>query len=255
MEIKSTIQYKGLAPESVFAMLQASDAGLSSNEAANRLRTFGANEIVEKRTNPFLEFIGRYWGPMPWLLELAIILSFVLGHTFEGIIIFVLLTVNAVIGGMHSRSSQKAIELLKQKLAVRAKLLRDGQWKADDAKDIVPGDIFVVKLGDIIPADALVIDGEIAVDESALTGESLPLEAHRSSVVYSGSITMQGEAKCVAVNTGANTYFGRTAELVKIAKPKSHQEEIMMAIVKYMMYVGIAALFAVLIYGFAIGMH
>src|SRR5579883_1592620 len=112
MEIKSTIQYKGLAPESVFAMLQASDAGLSSNEAANRLRTFGANEIVEKRTNPFLEFIGRYWGPMPWLLELAIILSFVLGHTFEGIIIFVLLTVNAVIGGMHSRSSQKAIELL-----------------------------------------------------------------------------------------------------------------------------------------------
>ena len=149
-----------------------------------------------------------------------------------------LLTANAVIGYLHSRGSQKAIELLKKKLAIKAKVLRDGIWLEKEAKELVPGDIIVVKLGDIVPADAKIIDGELSVDESALTGESLPKDAHLSDIIYSSSVVKRGEARCILINTAANTYFGKTVELVKIAKPKSHQEEVMMAMVRYMMYLG-----------------
>jgi H+-transporting ATPase len=195
----------------------------------------------------------RYWGPMPWLLELAIGLSFLLRHYLEGIIIFVLLTVNAIIGHIHSRGSQKAVELLKKKLAIKTKVLRDGKWVMKEAKEIVPGDIIIVRLGDIVPADAKILSGELSLDESALTGESLPVDAHLSDVIYSSSIVRWGESRCVVVNTGVNTYFGKTTELVKIAKPKSHQEEVMMAIVKYMMYLGIAA--SILVAAYALLMN
>jgi H+-transporting ATPase len=182
---------------------------------------------------------------MPWLLELAMGLSFIVKHYLEGLIIFGLLTVNAIIGHIHSRGSQKALELLKNRLAIRANVLRDGKWMMEEAKEIVPGDILIVRLGDIVPADAKIMSGELSVDASALTGESLPVDTGPSDVIYSGSIVRRGEARCLAVNTGGNTYFGKTGELVKIAKPKSHQEEVMMAIVKYMMSLGIAATFLV----------
>ena len=118
-----------------------------------------------------------------------------------------------------------------------------------EAKEIVPGDTIAVGLGDIVPADAKIISGELSIDQSALTGESLPAETRQSDIIYSGSIVKRGEARCAVVNTGANTYFGKTAELVKTAKPKSHQKEVMMAIVRYMMYLGIAALVLILAYG------
>ena len=195
----------------------------------------------------------RYWGPMPWLLELAMGLSFALGHHMEGVIIFVLLTMNAIIGQIHSSNSQNVIALLKKKLAIKAKVLRNKNWSKEDAKGIVIGDIISVKLGDIVPADARIITGELSVDQSALTGESLPVEIHSADIIYSGSILRRGEATCVVINTGANTYFGKTAELVKVAKPKSHQQEVMMAVVKYMMYLGIAA--SVLVSVSALWMH
>jgi H+-transporting ATPase len=246
---RSTSDYKSLSEEESLQRLETSLNGLSGSEAAKRLGVFGYNAIAEKKKNPVLEFLLRYWGPMPWLLELAMGLSFVLHHILEGIIIFVLLTVNAVIGHMHSRGSQKAVELLKKKLAVKAKILRDGEWGKREAKEIVPGDIIAVGLGDIVPADAKIVSGDLSVDVSALTGESLPVETQGSDIIYSSAIVRRGEAKCVVVNTGANTYFGKTAELVKIARPKSHQEAVMMAIVKYMMYFGISALILVLAYG------
>jgi H+-transporting ATPase len=186
---------------------------------------------------------------MPWLLELAMGLSFILSHYLEGIIIFVLLTVNAVIGHVHSRGSQKAVELLKRKLAVKAKVLRDRKWVMKGAKEIVPGDIIAVGLGDIVPADAKIISGGLSIDQSALTGESLPAEKHESDIIYSSSVVRRGEAKCAVVNTGNNTYFGKTAELVKAAKPKSHQEEVMITMVRYMMYLAITALVLILAYG------
>ena len=254
-KVRSTSEYKKISLEETLRFMETSIEGLSNSEVKKRFEIFGYNEIVEKRNNLLLEFLLRYWGPMPWLLELAMAISFILRHYLEGIIIFVLLTVNAIIGHMHSRGSQKAVELLKKKLAIKAKVLRDGKWIMKDAKEIVPGDIISVGLGDIVPADAKVIGGELSVDESALTGESLPVDAHQSDIIYSGSVARRGEARCIVVNTGANTYFGKTAELVKIAKPKSHQEEVMMAVVKYMMYFGIAALILVLIYGVVMRME
>lgn len=253
LTIKTTSEYKNISLEETLKTLQTSIDGLPESEAGNRLRTFGYNQIPETKKNPFLDFLLRYWGPMPWLLELAMGLSFILGHYLEGIIIFVLLTMNAVIGHRHSRSSQKAVELLKKKLAVRAKILRDGKWLVKDAREIVPGDVIAVKLGDIAPADAVIVNGELSVDQSALTGESLPVSAHQADIIYSGSVIRQGEARCAVVNTGGNTFFGKTAELVRIARPKSHQDEVMMAIVKYMMYLGIAASAVVSLY--ALVMH
>jgi H+-transporting ATPase len=249
-QIKPTSEFKSLSLAETFAFLQSSEDGLTSSDVEERLLCFGRNEIKEEKKNPILQFLGRYWGPMPWLLELAMVLSFRLDRAPEAIVIFVLLTVNAVIGFLHARGSQRAVELLKQRLAILAKARRDGKWTTAEAGGIVPGDILVIKLGDIIPADAKIISGDLSVDESALTGESLPVEKQASDIVYSGAVVRRGEARCVAINTGPNTYFGKTAELVKIAKPKSHQEEIMMAIVRYMMYLGIAASLVVAVYAF-----
>ena len=252
---RSTSEYKKISLKETLESLKTAANGLSGAEAAKRLALFGHNEITEKKKNPVLEFLLRYWGPMPWLLELAMGLSFVLHHTLEGIIIFVLLTVNAVIGHLHSRGSQKAIELLKKKLAIKAKALRDGTWGMQESRDLVPGDIISMGLGDIVPADAKIVSGELSVDASALTGESLPVETHESDIIYSSAVVRRGTARCVVVNTGAHTYFGKTAELVNIAKPKSHQEAVMMAMVKYMMYFGISALVLVLAYGLLANLH
>jgi H+-transporting ATPase len=249
LTVRSTSEYKKISLEETLKSIETSTDGLTESEVRKRLAAFGYNEIVEKKKNPLLEFLLRYWGPMPWLLELAMGLSFLLRHYLEGIIIFVLLTVNAVIGHVHSRGSQKAVELLKKKLAIKAKVLRDGMWVVKEAKEIVPGDIIAVGLGDIVPADARMVSGELSIDQSALTGESLPVETRQADMIYSSSVVRRGEARCAVVNTGANTYFGKTAELVKTAKPRSHQGEVMMTIVRYMMYLGIAALVSILAYG------
>ncbi len=247
--VRNTSEYKTVSIEESLNILGTSKDGLAGSDAVKRLEVFGYNEIVEKKKNALLDFLLRYWGPMPWLLELGMGLSLILRHYLEGIIIFVLLTVNAVIGHVHSRGSQKAVELLKKKLAIKAKVLRNGKWVMKEAKELVPGDVIAVKLGDIVPADAKIISGELSIDQSALTGESLPMQTHQADIIYSSSVVRRGEARCAVVNTGANTYFGKTAELIKKAKPKSHQGEVMMAIVRYMMYLGIAALMLILIYG------
>lgn len=250
LKLKSTSEYKKMSSAETIAFLGTTIDGISAEEADNRVRKFGYNEIVEMKKNSLLEFFRRYWGPMPWLLELAIVLTVILNHYTESAIIFILLTTNAIIGYLQSQNSQKAVEMLKRKLEVKAKVLRDGKWMLKEAKDIVPGDIISIKLGDLVPADVNIISGEISADESALTGESLPKNLHQSDIAYSSTIVKSGEAKCVVVNTGGNTYFGKTVDLVKEAKPKSKQEELMLSIVKYMMYLGIAASIIVSIYAF-----
>ena len=240
LKIRATAEYKNISLEETFKFLEASDDGLQESEAQNRLKLFGYNEIAEEKRKPLREFLLRYWGPMPWLLEIAMGISFGLSHYIEGTIIFVLLTMNAIIGQIHSISSQNVIVLLKKKLANKAKVLRNKKWSEEDAKGIVNGDIIAVKLGDILPADARIVSGKLSIDQSSLTGESMPVETHLSDIIYSGSIIRQGEATCIAINTGLNTFYGKTAELVKIAKPKSHQEAIMMAVIKYLIGLGIA---------------
>ena len=144
---------------------------------------------------------------MPWLLEIAMILSLVLQHDLEAVIIFVLLTINAIIGQFHSNSSQNLIELLKKNLAITSKVLRDKKWTHQDSKEIVPGDIISVKLGDIVAADAKLISGKISVDQSALKGESLAVEINESGIIYSGSYVKRGEALGVIINLQQIPFF------------------------------------------------
>jgi H+-transporting ATPase len=253
MDKKNTADYKKLSLQETLNILKTNEDGLSADDVKNRLKIYGYNEIKDAKKNPLLQFLKRYWGPMPWLLELSMVLSILLKHYFESLVIFVLLTVNAIIGFLKSRNSQKAVELLKKRLKIKARVLRDGKWIMADAREIVPGDIISAKLGDLVPADVYILNGDISVDESALTGESLPKDLNESDIIYSSSIVKRGEAKCIVVNTGVNTYFGKTVELVKIAKPKSKQEELMMAIVKYMMYLGIAA--SIVVSTYAVYLH
>jgi H+-transporting ATPase len=250
---RSTAEYKAISVGDTLGLLATAPDGLSESEAKRRLQLFGRNEVVTKKRSPIVEFLSRFWGPMPWLLELAIVLSCILGHYLEAGIIFLLLAINAVIGHIQARGSQRALEALVKRLAIKANILRDGKWTVQDASKVIPGDIIAIGLGDIVPADAKIASGEVSVDQSALTGESLLVDLRESALVYSGSIVKQGKAKCVVINTGADTYFGRTAELVKIAKPKSHQEQIMMGVVRYMMYLGVAALAMVTIYAILMG--
>lgn len=253
MTLKKTSEYKGISADETLLLLETSLDGLCSEEAGNRAGQYGRNEISEIKKSSFLNFAKRYWGPMPWLLELAIVLTIILGHYFESVIIFVLLTINAIIGYLQSQNSQKAVDLLKKKLKINAKVLRDGKWVLLEAKDLVPGDIITMSLGDLVPADAVIISGEVSADESALTGESFPESKRQADTVYSSSVIKRGEARCVVVNTGAHTFFGKTVELVKIAKPKSRQEELMLTIVKYMMYLGMAA--SLIVSAYAIYLH
>lgn len=249
-KVRNTQEYKDISREKTLELLETSAEGIAGVEADGRAGIFGLNEVTDKKQNPVLDFVRRYWGPMPWLLEFAIVLSCVLGHYLEAGIIFCLLTINTVVGHIQSRGSHRALEALKKRLAIKARVLRDGQWTTVESKEVVPGDIISVGLGDVVPADAKLLAGEVTVDQSVLTGESLSVDVLPSALLYSGSTVQRGEARCVVVNTGANSYFGRTAELVKIARPKSHQEQIMLAIVRYMMLLGVAAL--VLVGAFAI---
>ena len=175
--------------------MQSSSDGLTEAEAQQRLLKFGFNEVSEKRQNSILAFLKRYWGPMPWLLEVAIILSVVLKHYLEAGIIFALLTINTVIGQIQSRGSQKALAALKKRLAINARVLRDGNWVTKEAREIVPGDIISVGLGDIVPADAKVISGDLSIDQSILTGESFTVYARESAIIYSGSVIKRGRGK------------------------------------------------------------
>ncbi len=226
--------------------------GLSSAEAASRLKEYGPNRIQEKKKSPLLAFLKKFWGPMPWLIELSMFLAFFLGHLTEAVIILVLLCVNAVIGFLNQQSSSKALEALKNRLALKARVVRDGVWQDIDAALLVPGDIIFIKLGDIIPADAKVLSGSLSVDESALTGESLPVDRKEGDEIHSSSVARRGQAICLVMSTGANTFFGKTANLVEKAHPVSHQEQVMLDIVRYTMYFGVAASVFVAVYALAL---
>lgn len=182
LEVKNTSEFKGMSSDEALKILKTTTDGLSKEEAEDRIEVFGYNEITETKRNSLLEFLKRYWGPMPWLLEFSILLTAVLKHFTESVIIFILLTIKAVIGYAQSQNSQKAVKLLKKKLEIKAKVLRDQKWIFIEAKELVPGDIINVKLGDLVPSDAEIIEGEVFVDESALTGESFPKAFNQSDI-------------------------------------------------------------------------
>src|ERR1700722_12528935 len=150
--------------------LNSSPDGLTQAEAQKRLTQYGPNEIEEKKTNLLLKFLGYFWGPIPWMIEAAVILSGVVRHWPDFFIILVLLVSNAVVGFWEEHQAGNAIAALKAKLAIKARVKRDGKWIDPAARDLVPGDVIRVRLGDIVPADARLLEGdEVSVDQSALT--------------------------------------------------------------------------------------
>jgi H+-transporting ATPase len=215
--------------------LSANKSGLSPEEAKKRLLQYGYNEISEKKTSPIVKFLSYFWGPIPWMIEIAAVLSALINHWEDFWIIFVLLLLNASVGFWQEHKAENAIELLKKKLALKARVLRSGKWQEIHARELVPGDMVRVRLGDIIPADIKLMNGEyLLVDQSALTGESLPVEKHTSDVGYSGSIIRQGEMDALVVTTGMDTYFGKTAKLVEEAKTQSHFQKTVIKIGNYL---------------------
>jgi H+-transporting ATPase len=185
---------KSLPMPELLAKLRSSTDGLSQVEAQKRLKEYGPNEIEEKKTNPILKFLTYFWGPIPWMIEVAVILSAVARHWPDFAIILVLLLANAVVGFWEERQAGNAIAALKAKLAITARVKRDGKWATPAARELVPGDVIRARLGDIVPADARLLAGDpIEVDQSALTGESLPATRKPGDAVFSGSIIRQGE--------------------------------------------------------------
>ncbi len=238
---------KSLPLDEVEKILGSSADGLSSAEAQKRLAQYGPNEITEKEINPLLKFLSYFWGPIPWMIEIAVILSGVVRHWPDFFIILLLLLSNAVVGFWEEHQAGNAIAALKAKLAIQTKAKRDGQWLTVAARELVPGDVIRIRLGDIVPADARLLAGDpVQVDQSALTGESLPVDRKAGEAVYSGSIVRQGEIDALVYGTGQNTYFGKTAELVQEAHTVSHFQRAVLNIGNFLIILA-AAIVAVII--------
>jgi len=232
---------KKISITDLFQKLSSNEKGLSASEAKARLQIYGSNEIPENKAHPLVKFLSYFWGPIPWMIEAAALLSAITRHWEDFFIIIALLLVNAVVGFWQEYKADNAIELLKQKLSSNARVLRDGKWFEIPARELVPGDVVRVRLGDIVPSDIKLMEGEyLLVDESALTGESLPVEKHLSDVAYSGSIIRQGEMNALVVATGMNSYFGKTVKLVAEGKTKSHFQKAIIKIGDYLIFLGIA---------------
>jgi H+-transporting ATPase len=238
---------KGESLEAVKQRLGFSEDGLSKAEVQRRLDNYGYNEILEHKRNPVLKFLSYFWGPIPWMIEAAVVLSAIVHRWAELAIIAVLLMVNAVIGFWEEYQAGSTIEALKAKLALRARVKRQGSWNSIAARELVPGDLIRLRLGDIIPADARLLDSDpIQVDQSALTGESLPVQAGAGDTVYSGSVVKQGETDALVHATGSSTYFGKTASLVEEAHTVSHFQRTVLKIGDYLIVVALALVLLIL---------
>ena len=256
---KALIQTSGAAPQrssdlandpiqSVESQLGVSGAGLSDSEARARLEKYGYNELPEQKSNSLLKLLSYFWGPIPWMIEAAAVLSAVVRHWEDFAIILTLLLMNAGVGFWEEFQAGNAIAALKAKLALHARVKRDGSWKTVPARELVPGDVLRIGIGEIVPADARLLEGDpIEVDQSALTGESLPVDRKSGEAVYSGSIVKQGETTALVIATGGKTYFGKTAHLVETAHTTSHFQSAVMRIGDFLIMVALVLVVIILL--------
>lgn len=227
--------------------LMTSKDGLTEVEAKQRLTQYGYNELEEKEENPLLKFLSYFWGPIPWMIEIAAILSALVRHWPDFGIILTLLVVNALVGFWEEHKAGNTIAALKEKLALKARVKRDGEWTSIPARELVPGDIIRLRLGDIVPADARLLEGDpVQVDQSALTGESLPVSHKTGDAVYSGSVIKQGEIESLVYATGKETYFGKTAHLVETAHTVSHFQRAVLKIGDYLIVIALTLITIIL---------
>ena len=223
--------------------------GLTSAEAQARLKQFGPNAVIEERPHPFKEFIKRFWAPIPWLLEATIIIQFFLGEGVEAAVIGGLLVLNAILSFLQEGRAQKALTLLRQQLHVQARVRRDAAWTTLPAEGVVPGDVIHLRQGSIVPADVRVEEGSLLADQSALTGESAAVSVEPGKVAYAGSMIRGGEATGEVTATGARTFFGKTAELVRTAGSANRQEHEIVGVVRNLFVVNAAMV--VIVTGYA----
>ncbi len=241
---------KALEANAILDYLRCDFNGLSTAQARARLEFYGPNAIREKHQNPWLKFLSYFWGPIAWMIETAAILSAVV-HNYEDLtIILFMLIFNAIVGFWQEYQAGNAIEQLKKNLALKARVFRNGEWQTVDASELVPGDKVKIRLGDIMPADIVLLEGDyLTVDQSALTGESLPVDRHVGDLLYASSVAKQGEITGVVTTTGAHTFFGRTARLVDTAQNVSHFKRAVIQIGDYLIFISLALVIILVLVG------
>ncbi|KAI6682408.1 hypothetical protein NL676_036289 [Syzygium grande] len=238
-EIKNeNVDLERIPVEEVFEQLKCTKDGLSSEEGVNRLQIFGPNKLEEKKESKLLKFLGFMWNPLSWVMESAAIMAIALANgggkppdwqDFVGIV--VLLIINSTISFIEENNAGNAAAALMAGLAPKTKVLRDGKWSEQEAEILVPGDVISIKLGDIVPADARLLEGDpLKIDQAALTGESLPVTKIPGDEVFSGSTCKQGEIEAVVIATGVHTFFGKAAHLVDSTNQVGHFQKVLTAI-------------------------
>ena len=221
-----------LAPSAPVSGGNKVSRGLTSAEASTALAKFGPNAMPDTSVQPWRMALAKFWAPIPWMLEAAIILQTVLHEYVEAAVIAALLVFNAGIGFFQEGRAQATLAALKSRLALTASVLRDGAWKDIPATELVPGDTVKLSVGGVVAADVKLVDGSILLDQSMLTGESVPIEAGAGLQTYAGALVRRGEATATVTATGANTKFGHTAELVRTAHIESTQQKTVMRVVR-----------------------
>ncbi|KAF8400557.1 hypothetical protein HHK36_013856 [Tetracentron sinense] len=238
-EIKNeSVDLERIPVEEVFEQLKCTKEGLTREEGEQRLQIFGPNKLEEKTESKFLKFLGFMWNPLSWVMEIAALMAIGLANgggkppdwqDFVGII--VLLIINSTISFIEENNAGNAAAALMAGLAPKTKVLRDGKWSEEEAAILVPGDVISIKLGDIVPADARLLEGDpLKIDQSALTGESLPVTKHPGDEIFSGSTCKQGEIEAVVIATGVHTFFGKAAHLVDSTNQVGHFQQVLTAI-------------------------
>jgi H+-transporting ATPase len=207
-------------------------SGLTGEEARRRLTKSGPNAMPDTTVHPLRMALEKFWAPVPWMLEAAIVLELMLGKYVEAAIIALLLVFNAALGLFQESRAQATLAALKSRLALTASVERDGVWKTAPATELVPGDLVKLSLGSVVPADVKLTGGEVLLDQSMLTGESVPIEAGAGLQTYAGALVRRGEAEAEVTATGGRTKFGRTAELVRTAHVVSTQQKAVLRVVR-----------------------
>ncbi len=229
-------------------------AGLTSAEAARRRSEFGPNAVAEDQERPFLKVLKHFWTPVPWMLEATIVLQLVVGERLEALMITALLFLNVGLGVFQESRANAALALLKQRLSPVVRVRRDATWQNLPAADLVPGDLVQLSLGAIVPADLRIVAGAVLLDQSMLTGESIPVDAEPGKTAFAGAMIRRGEATGEVVATGTHTYFGRTAELVRVAYVESSEQRAVLAVVRALTVVNFAIVVGIVAYAHTIGM-
>jgi H+-transporting ATPase len=233
MSAATSLSAEGVAPSKISGAVDVGlQSGLTAGEAHRRLEKFGANAMPDTSVHPLRMAIEKFWAPVPWMLEAAIILELVLGKYVEAAIIAALLIFNAALGLFQESRAQATLAALKSRLALNASVRRDGAWKTIPAVELVPGDVVKLSLGAVVAADVHLTGGEVLLDQSMLTGESVPIEAGAGVHTYAGALVRRGEAVAEVTATGVRTKFGRTAELVRTAHVVSSQQKAVLRVVR-----------------------